>query len=65
MDDENKVEIAEMLKKAGALPPPEIDAATLQSYVGKYRNEQGTEITVTFKDGKLFAALRRASHRLP
>src|SRR5687767_6053359 len=34
--DKNKAEITEMLKKAGAVPPPEIDAATLQSYVGKY-----------------------------
>ena len=54
--DEKKPEIVELLKKAGALPPPEIDAETLQSYVGKYKNEQGTEIAVTFKDGKLFAA---------
>jgi hypothetical protein len=54
--DEKKREIAELLKKAGALPPPEIDAETLQSYVGKYRNE-GTEVAVTFKDGKLFAAV--------
>jgi ankyrin repeat protein len=54
--DEKKPEIAEILKKAGAIPPPEIDAATLQSYVGKYKSEQGTEIAVTLKDGKLFAA---------
>ncbi len=54
--DEKKPEIAELLKKAGATPPPEIDAETLQSYVGKYKNEQGTEFAVTFKDGKLFAA---------
>ncbi len=51
----NRDEIVEMLKKAGATPPPEVDAATLQSYVGKYRNEQGTEISITLKDGKLFA----------
>lgn len=54
--EEKKPEIAEILKKAGALPPPEIDAETLQSYIGKYKNEQGTELAVTFKDGKLFAA---------
>lgn len=56
LNDKEKVAIAEMLKKAGAMPPPEVDAATLQSYVGKYKNEQGLEIAVTFKDGKLFAA---------
>ena len=54
--DEKKSEIAEMLKKAGAVPPPEIDAATLQSYVGKYKGEPGPEIAITLKDGKLFAA---------
>ncbi len=45
--------ITEMLKKAGAVAPPEVDAATLQSYVGKYKAEPGPEFTVTFKDGKL------------
>jgi hypothetical protein len=33
-----------------------IDAELLQSYVGKYKGEQGFEINVTRKDGKLFAA---------
>ncbi len=54
--DKEKAAIAEMLKKAGALPPPEIDAAILQSYAGKYKNESGTEIGITLKEGKLFAA---------
>lgn len=57
LGDKEKSAIAEMLKKAGALPPPEVDAATLQSYVGKYKNEQALEITFTFADGKLFAAV--------
>jgi len=51
--DEKKAAIVEMLKKAGAQPPPEVDAATLQSYAGKYKGEPGPEINVTFKDGKL------------
>lgn len=54
-DDKDKAEIAEMLKKAGALPPPEVDAATLQSYVGKYKGETGPEIAITLSEGKLFA----------
>lgn len=54
--NDNKAEIADLLRKAGAQPPPEIDAATLQSYVGKYKSEQGLEINVTYKDGKLLAA---------
>ncbi len=50
----NNKEISEMLKKAGAVPPPEIDAATLQTYAGRYRNEQGVEISLSVKDGKPF-----------
>ncbi len=54
---ENKsAEIRELLKQAGAVAPPEVDAETLQSYVGRYKGEQGFEINVTFKDGKLYAA---------
>lgn len=54
--DEKKAEIAALLKKAGAVPPPEIPAEVLQSYVGKYKSEQGLEINVTIKDGKFYAA---------
>jgi len=50
-------EIVEMLKAAGAVPPPEVDAAILRSYVGRYKNEAGIEIEVILKDGKLFGAL--------
>lgn len=54
--DNQNAEIAEMLKQAGAVPPPNVDVATLQSYVGKYKSDQGFELNVTFKEGKLFAA---------
>lgn len=54
-DDQN-AEIREMLKKAGAVSPLDLDAETLQSYVGKYKDERGVEFNVTLKDGKLFAA---------
>jgi hypothetical protein len=54
--DKQNLEILEMLKKAGAVPPAAVDHADLQSYVGKYKSKQGFEITVTFKDGRLFAA---------
>jgi hypothetical protein len=55
--DNQNAEIVEMLKKAGAVLPPEVDAEILQSYVGNYKGEQGFEINVTVKDGKLFAGL--------
>ena len=51
--DEKKAAIVEMLKKAGAQPPPEVDAGVLQSYVGKYKGDPGPEISITLKDGKL------------
>ncbi len=54
--DKRNAEIRAMLKKAGAVPPPEIDAGVLQSYVGKYRGERGAEFNVTLKNGKLYAA---------
>jgi hypothetical protein len=53
--DGKKAEIAELLKKAGAVPPPEVSGEILQSYVGKYKSEKGMEIAVTFKDNKLYA----------
>ena len=55
LSDKDKTAIVEMLKKAGAQPPLEIDAATLQTYVGRYKSEQGNELAITVKDGKLFA----------
>jgi ankyrin repeat protein len=54
--DEKKAPIVEMLRKAGAVPPPEVDAATLQSYAGKYKGDPGPEIVITVKDGKLVGA---------
>jgi hypothetical protein len=62
--DEKKATIADLLKKAGAQPPMELDAATLQTYAGKYRGDPGPEISVTLKDGKLFAFLGRDSYQL-
>ena len=55
-DDNQNAEIREMLKKAGAVPPPGVAVEILQSYVGKYKGERGVEFNVTLKDGKLFAA---------
>jgi uncharacterized protein len=62
--NEKGAEIVEMLKKAGAKPPLEVDPATLQKYAGKYRGDPSPELNITFKDGKLFAALGRESQPL-
>lgn len=57
--------IAEMLKKAGAVPPPDVEVATLQSYAGKYKGEPGPEFTVVVKEGVLFVTgLGRGDARL-
>ena len=53
---QNKTPVVELLKKAGAKPPLEVEAATLQSYAGKYKGETGPEVTFTVKDNKLFVA---------
>jgi len=53
--DEKSKGVVEMLKKAGAVPPPDVDAATIQSYAGKYKGEPGPEITLVAKEGILFA----------
>jgi hypothetical protein len=62
--DQKNAAIAEMLKNAGAKPPFEVDAATLQTYVGKYKGDPGPEIAIIVKDGKLFASLGRESQPL-
>lgn len=54
--DEKKAAVVEALKKAGAQPPPEVDAGLLQSYVGKYKAEPARELNITLKDGKLSLA---------
>jgi hypothetical protein len=51
--DEKKAALVEMLKKAGAQPPPEVDAGLLQSYAGKYKGDPGPEFDLAVKDGKL------------
>jgi len=51
--NEKNAGIVELLKKAGAQPPLAIDAATLQSYAGKYKGDTGPEITIAVKEGKL------------
>lgn len=51
--DAKNAPLAEMLKKAGAQPPPTVDAAVLQSYAGKYKGDPGPEINIEVKDGKL------------
>ncbi len=50
-------EVVESLKKAGAVPPPKadflVDAETLKTYEGTYKNERDTMLTVTAREGKL------------
>jgi len=53
--DDKKAEIVELLKKAGAVEPPAVDAALAQSFVGKYKDEGGTEIEISLTDGRLSA----------
>ncbi len=54
MANKDKAQIADMLKQAGAQPPLELDAATMQSYAGRYRREEGADVQITVAEGKLF-----------
>jgi len=56
MDDKEKVAIAELLKKAGAAPPMQVDAAILQTYTGRFKPDTGNEFAITVKDGRLFGS---------
>lgn len=56
--------IVEMLKKAGAQPALQVEAAVLQTYVGKYRGEPGPDVSIAIKDGKLVATAGRDSFPL-
>jgi len=55
MDNEKQTEIVDLLKKAGATPPLQVDSTVLQTYVGKYKGDPGPEISFSLKDGKFFA----------
>ena len=54
--DGKNAAISDLLTKAGAKPPLQVDAAILQSYAGKYKGDAGPEVTVTAQDGKLMVA---------
>jgi hypothetical protein len=52
----NHDEVVEILKDAGATPPPTISIETLQSYAGTYQGDLGPVVEITLQDGQLFAA---------
>jgi hypothetical protein len=54
--DHKNAEIERLLINAGGVQPAKVDSAVLRSYAGRYKNEQGPEINVSFKDERLFAA---------
>jgi len=55
----NRTEIAEALRAAGAVPPPKaefsVDPETLRRYAGSYRDPQDNEFLVELRERKLFA----------
>lgn len=56
MENPEAASIVDMLRKAGATPPMQLEEAILQSYAGRYKPEQGNEMVLTVRDGKLVAA---------
>lgn len=63
-----QAEIADMLKKAGAQPEPkpmaQVSEDKLKLYAGTYRGEPVGEVTVTFKEGKLFLSAQGRNYEL-
>src|SRR5215470_5283086 len=57
MSDKDTAAAADALKAGGAVPPPEIKAEIIQSYVGKYKSESGMEITMSFANNILTGAI--------
>lgn len=53
--DNQNAEIVAILKKAGAIPPPEVDAEVLRTYVGQYKGEHGFQLNITLEDNHLVA----------
>jgi hypothetical protein len=52
----NQDEIVEILREAGASPPPAIALKTLRSYAGTYQGDNGPAVEISLKEGRLFAA---------
>ncbi|HXD34438.1 MAG TPA: VOC family protein [Pyrinomonadaceae bacterium] len=52
---DNNDQIAELLKQAGAVMPPELDEERLQRHVGEYKSDNGMEVEILLEGGKLFA----------
>lgn len=56
----NHAEVADVLKKAGAVPPPSADFKvnedTLKKYPGVYRMDSSAELVIKLHDGKLVVA---------
>jgi uncharacterized glyoxalase superfamily protein PhnB len=51
----NSPEMESLFRTSGAIPPANVDADKLKSYVGKYKKDD-FEVNITFEDGTLFAA---------
>jgi ankyrin repeat protein len=57
-------ELIDLLKKAGAVPAPEIDVDIVQTYIGKYKSDQGRDIEIALKDGKVVGIFGGQSRQL-
>jgi hypothetical protein len=53
--DTQKADIRDLLEKAGAVPPPQLDTGVLQAYTGKYKSDRGMKVEIKLEDGRLIA----------
>ncbi len=48
-------EIVELLRRAGATPPPVLAESVLQAHAGKYKSEAGMQVEMKLSEGTLYA----------
>lgn len=48
-------EILELLRRAGATPPPALSESVLQAHAGKYKSEAGMRVEINLSEGTLYA----------
>lgn len=52
---EENNEIVELLRQAGATPPPALAESVLQAHAGKYKSEAGMQVEMKLSEGTLYA----------
>ena len=52
-EQSNHSDVAKLLRRAGAVPPPKLTSETLKQYAGTYQDEAGQDIEFALQEGRL------------